>query len=162
MKQTKQVEVYTEHKLNDVIYIETKRPNGSIRIQQDFQFCPTMTEQHTGHLTDINYLMEKFKPDEIAAYIHAKNQHRMMIEGHDFASEPDLQDAKNINYRLRQSYLNLPDDVKNHFQNHLEFLKFIDNPANQDKMLKLGLMTKKQIAENTTPVTTTTQEAKEQ
>lgn len=144
--------------LNEIVYVETRRSDGSLRIQQDFQFCPTLAEQHTSHLSDLNYLIAKYKPDEIAAYIAAKNQHKQEIVGHDFSLEPNLQEAKNITYRMKENFKQLPDEVRNNFKNHLEFLKFIDNPANQDKLIKLGLMTKKEIAESTSDALTRTQD----
>lgn len=131
--------------LDEAVIKVTKRPNGTFRIQQDFSHCPSMAEQHTAHLTDINYLMKKYKPDELAAYISARNQYRAEILGHDFSQEPNLQEAKNVVYRSRQEFEALPEDVKTRFQNHLEFLKFIDNPANVDKMLELGILTRKQV-----------------
>jgi len=137
-------------KLNELITTKSRRANGSLRIIHDYSNCPTMAEQHTAHLTDINYLIKKFRPDEFAAYISQKNANRQSIEGHDFSQEPDLQGAMNIKYKLKKSFEELPDDVKMHFSNHIEFLKFIDNPANAAKMLKLGLMTKRQIQDNTT------------
>lgn len=139
--------------LNEVIIKRTQRPNGTVREQQDFSFCPTLTEQHTAHLTDINYLMEKYKPDELAAYIAARTQYRQEILGHDFSQEPNLQEAQNVVYRSRQEFENLPDKVKHSFKNHLEFLKFIDNPNNRDKLIELGLITPKQIETIQAPVT---------
>lgn len=152
-------EIVSEGKLNEIVYHKSRRPNGSLRIEQDFSFCPTMTEQHTAHLTDLNYLIERYRPDELAAYIAAKNAHKQEIIGHDFSQEPDLQSAMNITYKLRMEFENLDEEVKKHFKNHVEFLKFIDNPANQEKMLKLGLMTKREIEANTTSSSTTTSEA---
>lgn len=154
-------EVIAEGKLNEVIRIVTKRKNGTLRIQQDFQFCPTMAEQHTAHLTDINYLIERYKPDELAAYIAAREEYRQEIIGHDFSQEPNLQEAKNITYQLKKNFEELPEEVRSNFKNHVEFLKFIDNPANQEKMLKLGLMTKTEIAKNTTDPTPTPTKEKE-
>lgn len=153
--------------LNKIIIKETKRENGTVRIQQDFTNCPTMAEQHTAHLTDINYLIEKYKPDELAAYIAAREQYRQEIVGHDFSKEPNLQEAKNIIYQSKQEFEKLPDDVKLQFKNHLEFLKFIDNPANKEKMLKLGILTETQIEkieipETDTPSTTRTPTTKEE
>lgn len=145
-------------KLNEVIIISEKRANGSMRIAYDYSNCPTRTEQHTGHLTDVNYLMDKMQPDELAAYIAARNQYRREILNHDFSSEPSLMDAKNLIYSLQSEFQKLPDEIKNQFKSHVEFLKFIDNPANQEKMLKLGLMTKKEIAANTVDQVTPTQE----
>lgn len=155
-------EVVFSGKLNEVVTVYRKRPDGTLEIGYDYSACPTMAEQHTSHLTDINHLMEKYKPDELAQYIVAKNSQRQEIMGHDFAAEPSLQEAKNIIYTLRQGFENLPDDIRVHFKNHVEYLKFIDNPANQEKMLALGLMTKKEIAETSTaPLTTRTQDEKE-
>lgn len=161
MAKKQETEIAESGKLNEVITYETKRPNGRVRIQKDYQFCPTLAEQHSAHLTDLNYLIEKHKPDELAAYIAARHQYRTEILGHDFSKEPSLQEARNITYKLKQNFEALPDDVKMNFKNHVEFLKFIDNPANQEKMIKLGLMTKKEIAANLPPTTTTTQETKE-
>lgn len=163
MKQQKQTE-----KLNEVIILRKLRPNGRPRLQQDFRNCPTLAEQHTAHLTDINYLMEKYKPDELAAYIAARNQHRQEIVGHDFAKEPTMQEAKNVIYQSRKAFEELPDDIKLHFKNHVEFLKFIDNPANAEKMIKLGILTQTQINKiaieepgETTTTATRTQDAKQ-
>lgn len=163
-------EILKEGKLNQVIIRETKRPNGTIRIQQDFEFCPTMAEQHTGHLTDINFLMEKYKPDELAQYIAARSSYRQEILDHDFSREPSLQDARNVVAESRRAFFDLPDDIKTQFRSHVEFLKFIDNPSNAEKLLRLGLISKTQLDKlkvedkNTaaaTQTTTTTQEAKE-
>lgn len=134
-----------KEKLNQVIYVRTRRKNGTLRIQQDFTYCPTLAEQHTAHLTDLNYLIEKYKPDELSAYIAARAQYRQEVLGHDFSQEPSLQEAKNIVYRSRQEFEALPDEIKHSFANHLEFLKFIDNPANAEKMIKLGILKQKQI-----------------
>lgn len=144
--------------LNQVIHVETQRPDqpgykGTPRIQQDFQFCPTLTEQHTAHLTDINYLIQKYKPDELAAYIAARAQQKREIIGHDFSQEPSKQQALDVIYKSKQQFEELPDDVKYSFKNHLEFLKFIDNPQNAEKMVQLGLITKKQIETIQAPVT---------
>lgn len=150
-----------EGKLNEVKKIIIKRPNGTLRIQQDFEFCPSLADQ-VGESTDLTYLVNKYKPDELAAYIAARNQHRLSIDNHDWSNEPSLQEAKNRVLQLQQAFATLPDDVKAYFNNnHLKFLKFIDDPQNQQTMLKLGLLKERQIAENTTTQTTTTQEAKD-
>jgi len=137
--------------LNKVVEVITPRKKAypgywpSPRIQQDFSNCPTLAEQHTAHLSDINYLIERYKPDELASYLAARTQYRQEIVGHDFASEPSMQDAKNIIYKSKQEFEALDEDIRKNFRNHLEFLKFIDNPANADKMVKLGILTPKQI-----------------
>lgn len=145
------LEIASEGKLNEVIHIEFRRPDGSLFIGQDFSNCPSMAEQHSAHVTDINYLMERYQPDELSAYITARNQHRQEIVGHDFSTEPNLQEAKNLVYQLTQAYKELPDDLRRHFKNHVEFLKHIDNPSNQQKLIKLGLITQEQIDRLTPP-----------
>lgn len=132
--------------LNKVIIKTTKRKNGSVRIQQDFTNCPTKTEQHAAHLTDINYLIERYKPDELAAYIAARNSNRQEIIGHDFSQEPSLQDAKNVIYASQQAFEQLPQSLKNQFTNHVEFLKYLDNPRNQETLVKLGVLDGEQIS----------------
>lgn len=163
-------EIVKEGKLNEVIRHYTKRPNGTLRIQTDYEFCPTLAEQHTAHLTDINYLMKKYKPDELAAYIAARTAHRTEILGHDFSQEPSLQDAKNVVYQSRKAFEELPEEIRGQFKNHLEFLKFIDNPKNEEKLIKLGLVKKKELdaikiettgAETTPPPTTQEEKKKE-
>lgn len=138
-------EIPMSGKLNELIIIKTRRPDGSLRIQKDFSNCPSMTEQHSGHLTDINWLMANYQPDQLAAYLAERNSRRREILGHDFSVEPSLQQAKNIVLKLKKDFEALPDEVKENFNDHVEFLKFIDNPANAEKMIKLGLMTPKQI-----------------
>lgn len=143
--------------LNHVKTIHIRRKDGSLREQQDYSACPSMAEQHTAHLSDLNYLIDKFKPDELAQYLQARTFQKREIIGHDFSQEPNLQEAKNITYDLRMSFERLPDEVRQNFKNHVEFLKFIDNPANAEKMIKLGLMTKREVLQNQTDTLTNTQ-----
>lgn len=152
----------------------TERENGTLRIQFSYDNCPTLTEQHTARDTDLNYLMSKYRPDELATYIAARTAHKREIMGHDFADEPSLQDAMNQVYSMKQEFMNLPEEIRKQFPNHVEFLRFIDNKANQDKMVEMGLLKPKQIEKLTgekpktssapepskTTKTTTTKEAK--
>lgn len=137
--------VETTDQLNIVKIVETLRPNGTLRQQQDFSLCPTMTEQHTAHLSDLNYLMDKYRPDELAAYVAARNQYRQEILGHDFSLEPTLQDAKSQITQLKNAFNMLPEDFKKNFKNHVEFLKYIDNADNQAKLIKSKILTEKQV-----------------
>lgn len=123
----------------------TVRKNGRLRIQYDYSSCPSKTDPSQARDTDINYLMERYKPDELANYIAARNMNRQEIVGHDFSQEPDLQGAKNAVYRMEQAFLELPEEIRRQFESPLAFFKFIDNPANEEKMLKMGILTKKQV-----------------
>lgn len=143
-------------KLNEVIIIETRRPDGSLRVQQDFSNCPSMAEQHTAHLTDLNYLIAKYKPDELAAYMAARESQRQEILDHDFSVEPSLQEASNLVYQAKKAFEELPEDLKMSFRSPLEFYKFIDHPGNQEKLVNMGLMTRKEVEKLTKDVMTTT------
>ena len=143
----KKTGLVSEGKFNEVIEVRTKRKDGSLRIIQNFENCPSLAEQHSAQMTDINWLIKKFQPDELAAYIQTKNMLRREITGHDFSQEPELQEAMNVSYRLKKQFDSLPDEVKYQFKGPVDFLKFIDNPANEEKMLKLGILTKKQVAD---------------
>lgn len=152
-----QEQIISEGKLNEIIEKTRIRENGSLEISWDYSNCPTLTEQHTAHLSDLNYLIEKFKPDELSAYLAARSQYRHEILGHDFSIEPNYQEAQNMIYASKKAFLDLPDDIRTHFKNHLEFLKFIDNPDNKEKMIKMGILKEKQIQDITqpTPITPT-------
>lgn len=154
-KETGEITTLSKEDFNKVIYKETRRPDGSLRIQQDFTNCPTMTEQHTAHLTDINYLIKTYKPDEIAMYLATRAAHRKEILGHDFAQEPNLQEAKNAVYAAKQMFENLDEDIQRKFKTPMEFVKFIDNPENAKKFQEMGILTKKQIQQITIPETST-------
>lgn len=143
-----------KEKINEIKYVIEKRPNGTLRYALDFSNCPTMAEQHTAHLSDINYLMEKYKPDELAAYMAARAS-RPEIVGHDFSQEPNMQEGMNITLQLRKNFEALPEELRVQFKNHVEFLKFIDNPANVEKIIRLGLATKQEIDKNLPPQTPT-------
>lgn len=147
-----------KNELNVMKVIETKRKDGSVRVQWDYSNCPTMAEQHTAHLTNLNYLINKYKPDELAAYMAARESYRQEILGHDFSREPELQDSMNHVLILKQNFEALPEDIKINFKNAVEFYKFIDNPANQEKMIKLGLLKRDEIDKLTTDPRTPTQE----
>lgn len=76
-----------------------------------------------------------------------------------------MQEANNIIYKSKKEFEELPEEIKSNFRNHVEFLKFIDNPANAEKMLKLGILTPRQVdtltmneTQEATPTQTPTQE----
>lgn len=133
--------------LNQLVMIVEKRADGTVSMAPDFRFCPTLTDQHAAHTTDINYLMEKYQPDELATYMASRNQFRQEILGVDFSEEPQLQDAMNTRLKLQQAFEKLDPDIRNHFRNHVEFLRYLENPQNKEKLIKIGLLKEKQIQE---------------
>lgn len=132
-------------KLDVMTYTETRRKDGSLRVQFGFENCVSLTEQHGARDTDINFLMKKYAPDELALYIAARNSHRQMLPDHDYSTELSMQDAMNHVHISRQAFQNLPDDIRRRFGSHVEFLKFIDNPQNEEKMVRMGVLTQEMI-----------------
>lgn len=156
MAKQQNLEVVSEGKLHEINYKFTKRENGSVRIQQDFEFCPSLTDQHSAKETDLNYLMEKFQPDELANYIVARSRSRPEITGYDFSQEPTLQEAKNEAYRLSEAFKTLPEEIQSTFKSVGKFLDYIDDEKNVDAMIKMGLLSRKKIEEIKADPTKTT------
>lgn len=128
-----------------LVHTTTRKSTGRRRVIFDYSNCISKVDETQAIETDINYLVKKFTPNELGLYIAARSQGRQPITGHDFSREPDLQSAKNEVYRLGQAFNQLPESVQREFEGPLQFLKFIDNPANAEQMVKLGLLTKKEI-----------------
>lgn len=144
----KNEEVISEGKLNvmkvqtsDHMYGNRKRR----RIVFNYEDCVSQTEQQGRYDSDINYLVKKFQPDELAAYIAARNRHRQEIYGHDFSQEPSLQEAKNKILAMQKEYEKLPDELKRQFPHYVDFLKFLDSEKNVETFERLGLLTKEEI-----------------
>lgn len=125
--------------IDKIIEVITERPNGRIRIQKDYSQCISKTEQHNKDTNDLNVLIKKFKPDQLASYMMARNQKRREITGHDFSQEPDLQSAKNEMYLIQKEFDALPMALKVEFQTPLNFIKFKDNPKNAEVLKQLGI-----------------------
>lgn len=138
-------DVVKEGKFNEVLVIEERRPDGSLRVAYDYEFCPSSTDQTQAHMSDLNYLIAKFKPDELAAYMAARNSYRQEILGHDFSMEPELADAKAIVNAARGVMQMLPLEVLRQFNSPLDFLRYLDNPQNQEALIKAGILTRKDM-----------------
>lgn len=116
--------------------------NQTPRVIQDFTGCTSITDATSANLTDINFLMEKYKPDELQLYLAARAQNRQQpIEGYDFTKEPDINTAMNEVARMKEAYQSLPYEVRQQFKNYVEFMKFADNPQNLQKLKDMGLIT---------------------
>lgn len=149
---------YNQIKIIETIRPKNKHYRGSVRIQQDFSTCISTTDQHAGHATDINYLVQRYKPDELAMYLAAKSQQKQKIEGYDFSKEPNLQEAKNEVYRLEQLFEKLPKNIKSEFPSVVDFMKFLDSKVNVDKLIDLKIFKKEELtpAPNPSPGPTPT------
>lgn len=125
--------------------ITITKKTGKRKVAYGYEDCVSKVNQTAYLETDINHLMKTMAPDEFAAYIGSRNQHRRAILGHDFSKEPSRQQAMNTVVELKNAFEELPDSIKDRFQNAHELCKFIDNPKNLEKMVALGMVTTKQL-----------------
>lgn len=140
-----------------IIYDYSHNPKRKTpRIIQDFSETVSMTEQHTASMNDLNYLVQRYTPDELTNYLIAKGRSFPPIQGHDFSQEPSLQDAMNEVLRIKKIFNELPHDVQAQFKNPLDFVKFVDNPQNAQRLVKMGLLEPVDIQPQTTTNQTTT------
>lgn len=130
--------------LDSYIQIIGKRPNGSKRIIQWGRHLPSLTEQHHKEVNDINILMSKYTPDEVAQILIAKGMNKQEILGHDFSLEPNLQEAKNQVYNIKKYFNELPDHIKRNFASAKEFLLFCDDKQNIEQLRQWGLAKKQE------------------
>lgn len=144
--QKTEIKEQVEHlgKLDEVNIIKTRKGKRK-RIQYDYSSCISRTEQQDAMTNDIGQLMKKYSVDQLTQYIVAKNIHRQEITNHDFSAEPSLQEAKNVQLELKYAFENLRPEVRNLFRTPLDFLKFVENPKNEQKLIEMGLITKKEL-----------------
>lgn len=122
-----------------------KRPNGSLRVSFIYDEVPSMTEQHGRQEADINYLVAKYKPDELANYLMQRFARKQPLpdlnSGYDYSRELTKQEALNVVADVRREYMDLPEDVRAHFKSPSQFMKFIDKPGQLENLVKKGFMT---------------------
>lgn len=140
-----------------IIYDYSHNPKRKTpRIIQDFSETVSLTDQHTASMNDLNYLVQRYTPDELTNYLIAKGRSHPPIQGHDFSKEPSLQDAMNEVIRIKKIYNDLPQEIQAQFKNPLDFVKFVDNPQNAQRLVKMGLLQTEELPQQTTTNQTTT------
>jgi len=149
-----------DKQLNQVIVNEYMREDGSVAVEYDYQYCPSQTDQTQAHMSDLNYLVAKYKPDELAAYMAARNSYRQEVLGHDFSVEPSHMEAKNIIKNAEDLINRLPAHIRDSFRSPLDFVKFVDNPQNTEILVKSGLANLKEIQKITGPISEPQQQQK--
>lgn len=116
---------------------------GEYREQQCFADCPSQADQSQRDENNINVLMKKYKPDELAAYLAAKNLQRPEIINHDFSEEPELMQAMNVAKKIEDQFNELPESIRVMFKGKpAEFLKYCENPKNRKQLETWGLAAK--------------------
>lgn len=95
-----------------------------------------LTKQNHKNECDINMIMLRYQKTGII-------QHRVDYEDqYDDATGVDFQEAMNLVKSAEKMFSDLPSSVRKQFQNDpSEFMKFVNDPENQDEMISMGLAT---------------------
>lgn len=112
-----------------------------------FDDTPSMTKQSEAEACDINNIMKRYQatgllPDLIE---------RQPMYG-DFSTVQTFHEAQGIVAQAREQFEALPAEMRDRFQNDpAKFLEFVENPKNEDELVKMGLATAKPQPEHKAP-----------
>lgn len=107
---------------------------GDLRFtDEDYEQCPT--KQSEAEACDINNIMARYQATGLLPEI----QRREPSFG-DFSTMETLQEAMAIVAQANSQFAALPSAVREKFANNpAEFLKFVDDPKNNDALVEMGL-----------------------
>lgn len=118
------------------------------RVQLDFKGSPSLTQQSFKDECDINTIMRRYQATGLIDHVRRDIPQFQDVTGYDF------HEAMNLVSEARALFLDLPSSVRERFSNDPgQFLDFVNNPANAEEMVKMGLATRSSLP--ATPVATT-------
>jgi len=108
------------------------------RVQLDCSVTPSLTKQSFKDECDINNILKKYRNTGLITHVQTARQ------GYgDFSSITDYQSAMNAVLAAQEAFLELPAEIRERFGNDpMTFVQFIDNPANVNAAVELGLKPK--------------------
>lgn len=100
---------------------------------------PSMTKQSFKEECDINNIVKRFEATGIVDHLNEKAREGVYT---DLPDSMDYQQALEIGRKAQEAFASLPATIRATFQNDpAAFLAFVENPANQDKLIEMGLAT---------------------
>lgn len=100
-----------------------------------------LTKQSMKDECDVNLILAKYQRTGVIDFI---NKHEPRYGN---ASPIDFQTAMNVVIEGKQMFADLPSSLRKRFGNSPEeFLFFVDNPANRDEAIRLGLITPAEVS----------------
>ena len=97
---------------------------------------PSLTVQDQAEACDINSMLERYEKTGVITTMQT-----LPFDG-DFTRIPDFQTALNAVMSAQAMFDSLPAKVRREFDNDpAKFLDFMDDPANADRIIELGLAT---------------------
>lgn len=84
---------------------------------------------------DINVIMKRYEKDMLLEHV---NEYQGQYG--DFSEVPDYHTAMNFVRQADEMFMTLPAGIRKQFDNDAgEFLAFVSDPSNKDKMIEMGL-----------------------
>lgn len=106
---------------------------GRVRVLQEVGEEPSRTKQAFRDECDVNNILSRYRRTGLIDYKNVYSAQYGDIPAMDF------QQAQNLVLRARKMYDDLPSTVRREFASPYDFLDFVQNPANGDRMVELGL-----------------------
>lgn len=98
---------------------------------------PSLTQQHFKEELDIKNTIRRYDRTGLIANVNKAVAHY----GDFTASVNEYQDALNLVIEAQQNFAALPAEIRETFGNNPgQFLEEVQNPANKDRMIELGLI----------------------
>lgn len=95
---------------------------------------PVLTVQSEAENCDINVIVDRFEKTGILPSMTSTP-----VYG-DFSTVVSFQDAQNAVIAAQSAFMSLPAKIRKEFDNDpAKFLDFVDDPANADKLVEMGL-----------------------
>ena len=117
-----------------------KRTNGTKRFQIKFDQNDGRTQQHQKDECDINLIIKRHTPEQIAL-MATQNEGQ-----YGDATSIDYHAAQNIIANANTMFNDLPSEIRNQFDNDPAlFLDFTSNEENYAEMRKMGIMSPEPI-----------------
>ncbi len=114
--------------------VHSKKPIPRVKIRKKFTL-PTRAKQSFKQECDINFIMAKYKSRGIVTHV-TKYQGNYS----DLSTEVDFHHNLQAVMDAKAAFDSLPAKIRERFKNDpAEFLGFVQNPANQSEIDKLGL-----------------------
>lgn len=116
------------------------RSGGRRRVTVKFD-KPSRAKQSFKEECDINRIVRKYQKDGVISHLN-----RFGGEYKDVTGAVDFHTANNIVLKAQETFMSLPSSVRQQFDNDPgAFMDFVHDPANEDKMVEMGLARKRVV-----------------
>lgn len=123
----------------------------------DFSSCPHLTADEFKQEADINFLLGRYKKTGSLYTVDEMLKARRKPRFGDFTGIPDYQESLNKMAKAMELFVTLPLAVRQRFNDDpVQLLAFLQDSANYDEAVRLGLIEKTIKTSEPPPVTTET------